>query len=223
MSVEEVSKPVVIDAQGSTVTVRNLKDSLRVVNSHKRLQVSDVAGNVSLDTRYSSVSLKQVKGNAEILSKSDRITLDDLGGALKLRGEGSSLRANTVAGPVDIVTTLKNVIVNDFTGPCKIANEYADVTLSTRAPVKGDITVKNRNGEIELFLPENASFLIDAIARNGRAESDFAALLPVEATGEVGMLRGKVNGGGPKIFLETEYSKIRLRKREAEAAKSSGN
>ncbi len=223
VSVEDVSKPVVIEARGSTVTVRNLKDNLKVTNSHKRVQVSDVAANVSLDTRYCNVSLKNIKGNAEILSKSDRITLDDLGGTLKVQGEGSSVRANTVAGPIDIATTLKDVIVNDFSGSCKITNEFADVTLSTRTPLKGDITVKNRNGDIELFLPENSSFLIEGTARNGRAESDFAGVSPVEATGDTGMLRGKVSGGGPKIVLETEYSKIRLRKRESESAKSSGN
>ena len=225
IDLEEISKPVVIDARGGQIVVRNLKESLKITARHsRRLQVSDVASSVVLNSSYSSPSLKNIKGNVEIDSKSDELALEGLQGFLKIRGEGSSVRVNTVAGPIDIVTTGKDVVVNDFGGSCKVTNEDGDVKLSTRNRLKGDVSIKNRRGAIDLFLPDDASFLVDAAARNGGgAESDFEGIVPVEAAGNIGMLKGKVNAGGPRIVLETEYNKIRLRKQGSEASKNSGN
>jgi hypothetical protein len=214
--VEKVSKPVVIDARGSQVTVQNVAAALKVTASHRRVKITDAESTVTLDTRYSSgIELSNIKGNVEITSNSDRVNADDLRGAFKARGTGSSFRINTVAGPVEIATTHKEVIVNDFSASCKVTNEYADVTLASGSLPKGDIEVHNRNGEIGLFLPEESAFQIEARTRDGRIVSNFPGLEPAEAGGERGRLQGRVRTGGPKIVLETEYSNIHVRTQES--------
>ena len=59
---------------------------------------------------------------------------------------------NTITGPIDIETSFKDVIVNEFAGACKVTNEHADVKLSSWERLNGDVTVKNRTGDIEVFL-----------------------------------------------------------------------
>jgi DUF4097 and DUF4098 domain-containing protein YvlB len=211
ISLQKISKPVVVEGRGSQITVHDLADTLKITASHQRVRVSDVASHVFAESRYSTLTLKNVKGNVDLASNSDRITAEEIGGSFKVQGQGSSVRANSVHGMLDVGTTLKEVIVNDFGNGCRIANEYADVTLSTHELGKGDVTVKNKNGDIELFLPDEAAFQIEAAAKNGRAESDFPDLAPAESAGDVGMLKGKVKDGGTKIQLETEYSNIRVR------------
>ena len=218
ISLERISKPVVVEGRGSEITVHELGDSLKVAARHQRVKISDVASDVFAESRYSTVTLKNVKGNVDLASNSDRITAEEIGGSLKVRGQGSSVRANNVSGLVDIGTTLKEVIVNDFGNGCTIANEYADVTLSTHTLGKGDVSVKNRNGDIELFLPNEAGFQIDASARNGRSQSDFPDLVPAESAGDTGILKGKVNDGGTKIDLQTEYGNIRVRVQGSESS-----
>ncbi len=216
VTVEKASKAVVIEAPGCQVTARNLSDSLKVATGHKRLQVVDVASNVSVDTRYASISLKEIKGNVDISSNTDRINLDTIGGSLKIKADGSGVQANTVGGPVEIFTTRKDVAVSNFNNGCNITDEYGNVTLSTDTLGKNGLTVKNRNGDIQLYLPENAAFQIEAVARNGRVDSDIPGLEPVQAPGDVGTLKGKFKSGGPKIVLDTEYSNIHLRTRGSE-------
>jgi hypothetical protein len=217
--IDKVSKPVVVDARGSTVTVQNVSAGLKITASHRRVKVSDVTGNVALDTRYATVSISNVKGNVDLTSNSDRINVDDLRGAFNARGTGSSVRAASIAGPVDISTTLKEVIVNDFSASCKVTNEYADVSLSADGPLQGAITAKNRNGNVELFLPEEAAFQIEATARNGRVDSGFPGLDTPERSGDSATLRASVRSGGPKVVLDTEYSNIRIRTRGNESRK----
>ena len=222
VSIDKVSKPVVVDGQGCQVTVRALSDSLRVNTSHKRVNISDVAANVNLDSRYANVTLKDIKGNVDIASNSDHINLDDIRGYLKVKADGSGVQANGVTGAVEITTTRKDVNVNNFSSSCKIFNEYGDVTLSTGSKIKGELNVKNRNGDIQLFLPESAGFQIDATARNGRVDSDFAGLEPAVSSSAVGTLKGRIKDGGAKIVLDTEYSNIHIRTREGESDNSPG-
>ena len=190
----------------------------KVVTSHKRVKISETASNVVLETRYANISLDDVKGNVDIASNNDRINLDNLGGYLKVRADGSSVQVNHVTGPVEIATTRKDVVVNNFEGTCSVTNEYGEVTLSTGTLARGGLTVKNRNGDVQLYLPADAQFQIEATARNGRVVTDFPGLEPVQGPGDVGTLKGKIKSGGPKIVLDTEYSSIRLRTREGEEA-----
>ncbi len=69
-----------------------------------------------------------------------------------------------------------------------------------------------------MILPDAAAFEIQANARNGRVDTDYAGLQPAEAPSGSGFLKGRVKSGGPKITLETEYGNIRLRAREGQVA-----
>ncbi len=209
LRIEKVSKPVVIEARGTQVRVDNLEDSLKIATSHRNVDISDVVSDVTVESSYATLTLKDIKGNLNITSNSDRISADDIRGHLQLRGRGSEVRVNGIKGVLDIQTTLRNVSVNDFADTCTITNEYATVSLSTRKLGNGDVTVRNRNGDVNLYLPEGASFVIDATARNGKVESDYSGLEPVR-NADVEMLKSKVKMGGTRIMLETDYSNIHI-------------
>ncbi len=207
--IERIDKAVVIDARGARVQAGNLKDGLKVNASNGSVDISDVASDVTVESRYATLTLKDIKGNIDIRSNSDRVSADNIRGRFQLKAQGSEVRVNGISGPLDIQTTLKDVIVNDFADACTIANEYAAVSLSTQSLGKGDVNVKDRNGDVDVFLPEGASFWIDAVARNGNVESDYSGLEPTRnANG--GMLKSKAKAGGPKIMLETDYSNIHI-------------
>jgi DUF4097 and DUF4098 domain-containing protein YvlB len=222
VSVEKVSQPVVINARGSQVTVSDLGSSLKLATSHRRVQVSGVATDVDAETSYLSATIKDIKGKTAVRSNSDRLTFEDIG-ALDVRAQGTAVTASNVNGPVDIETTMRDVELSDFSAACKVANQFGDITLSPKTLGKGEISVKGRNGAIELYLPEGAAFEIQANARNGRVVSDYAGLLPAEAGPDMGTLKGKVKSGGPKIMLDSEYGNIQLRTRGTEKAENRSN
>ncbi len=213
LKIEKVTKPVVITARGTQVQVADLQDSLKITTSHRDVDISGVASQVTIESRYANLKLKDIKGNIDIDSSSDNINADDVGGQFILKARGSGIRANGVRGPLDIRTTLKDVVINDFGDSCNISNEYAGISISSQKLGKGDVNVKNRNGDIELYLPEAASFLIDATARNGKIESDYAGLEPTR-NGNTGSLKSQVKSGGPKITVETDASDIHLYRSE---------
>jgi hypothetical protein len=208
--IENVTKPVVIDGRGTQVRVRDLKDTLKVTASHRTLDVSDVDAEVDLETRYCQLTLKNIGGNVDIRSNSDRVHAADVRGRFGLKARASSLRLNGVRGNIDIQTSLKNVIVNDLEGSCSIVNEYADVRLSALSLQAGEISVKNRNGSIDLTLPRDSSFAMEAVARNGRVESSYGGLEAPRNEGNNGVLQSRVQSGEARITLETEYGNISI-------------
>jgi DUF4097 and DUF4098 domain-containing protein YvlB len=221
ITIDKVSKAVVVDARGTQIVARNLSQSLTAKTSHRRVQVSDVESNVALETQYSTVSFKGVRGNVDVASNSDQITAEGIQGYFKVKGRGSRVRANSVTGPVDIQTTLKDVVVNDFSSGCSVTDEYGDVSLTAMRLDKAGVNVKTRNGDIELFVPRDAGFVIDATTRSGKVDSNIPDLAPA-AGGEpdVSTLKGRVKGGGPRITLETEYSNIRIRQKDSDSSRS---
>lgn len=210
ITVDEITGAVTIEARGSQVTARNLKGALTVTASHRSVRIAGVEAGVTLTSRYAQVNLREIRGDVKIDSSSDRLICEEIGGALRVKAKGSSVRAGLVQGPVEIESTLRDITVDDFAASCTVANEYARVRLTAAAVPKGDISVRNRNGDIELSLPPESSFEIDAATRNGSIDSEFPSLKPAAASGDSVTLKGAVRSGGPRIGLRTEYGNIRL-------------
>jgi hypothetical protein len=209
LSVQNVTKPVVIDARGAGIEIRDLKDSLKLITSHREVEISNIASQVSVDSSYATLNLKGIRGDINLNSSSDTVSADDIRGRFTMKARGSGLRANGIQGPLSIETTLKDVVINNFSDSCTVTNEYAGISLSSEKLGRGDVNVKNRNGSIEFFLPDGASFLIDATARNGKIDSDYEGLAPIRnANG--GSLKYRMKTGGPTITLETESSDIHV-------------
>jgi DUF4097 and DUF4098 domain-containing protein YvlB len=208
--IEEISKPVVIDARGTRVQVSDLKDSLKVTANYGNVDISEITSNITLESRNATVTLKEISGNIDINSNSDRISADEIRGRFTLKAQAGSARLNGISGPLNLQTTRTDIVVKDLAGGCDIINEYADVRVSIESLGKGDIHIKNQTGGIDLSLPDDASFSIDATARNGKIESDYAGLEPSGNQGNAGVLRSRVKAGGTKITLETDYSNIHI-------------
>ncbi len=210
LKIEDVSQPVTVDARGTDVNVASLKDSLKITASHRSVRVQDIASDVLLDTRYADLYLKDIRGNVQIQSDSDSIQADAVSGNLTMKGRGSGIRVNDTAGRLNIRTTLKDVIVGNLKGACSIENEYAGVSLSLGDPVREDVNIKNRNGGINLYLPQGADFSLNAVARQGKVESFYAGLGPAVMTDDTGTLESGKNSDGTRIMLVTEYGDIRI-------------
>ena len=222
LSVQHVTKPVVIDARGTQVQVRDLRDSLKIATSHRDVEISEVASQVSIESRYATLNLKAIAGDIDINSSSDSVSADDIRGRFVLKARGTGVRANGIRGPLSIQTTLKDVVINDFGDSCTIANEYAGISLAAESLGKGDVNVKNRNGNVELFLPGGASFLINATARNGKVESDYAGLTPTRSA-NTGTLKSRIKAGGPTITVETDSSDIHIYSTRGEGHKKTND
>ena len=75
----------------------------------------------------------------------------------------------------------------------------------------GDMQLSNRNSDVQIYLPDKASFQVDARSRGGEIESDFAAL-KIDNGDDQATASGTVGGGGPRLVINNEHGGIELRK-----------
>jgi hypothetical protein len=204
--IDGVSKPVVINASGENLTVRNLKSSLRITKNFGTVFISDVDSDVKLESRSAKLILKNLR-NIEIDSNSDNINADNIE-SFTLRSRTSPVLLNSTRS-VNIQAAFSNITINNLTGDCNIADEYANVSVSAQSLHKM-LRIKNRNGGIDLWLPPDASFGVTASALNGTILPNYPGLGFVRNEGGTTMLKSTVKNGGPAITLETEYGNIRF-------------
>src|SRR5260370_31586165 len=78
------------------------------------------------------------------------------------------------------------------------------------APPLGNVTVENRNGSVNVTVPEQAGFTVQAETTNGDLENDFS--LPTEGSDNRKNFGGTVGKGGSLIRLTTTQADVSLKK-----------
>ncbi|MDH5715522.1 MAG: DUF4097 domain-containing protein, partial [Candidatus Aminicenantes bacterium] len=116
-------------------------------------------------------------------------------------------------GSLVVETTNEPVSVEGFRGEVRIKTTNATIDLYTAVPLAGGIRAVNSNGNIQLSLPEEVSFQIEAIASEGSVNSDFqyTNLVFSQQEGST-FLTGTYREGGPQLYLKTEKGDIILKK-----------
>ena len=78
------------------------------------------------------------------------------------------------------------------------------------------MNLENRNGSVQVTLPEDAKFNVQAASADGEINSDFQ--LSVTNAGDRSVASGTVNGGGPLLNIVAEKGDITVHKAGANAA-----
>ncbi len=212
IELEDIGGKAQIDGKGSRVTILHAADDVHISNSHKSVVAIDLRKALTIDTSYSNVELSRITGPVEIRAAHSEISAKEIEDGIKVQGRGALVALAKVKGELDIETSLRSVSVDDFTGPLTILNEYGEVSVETSPDPKGPVRISNKNGEIDISIPQSANCFLSAQAAGGEIVSDFGPP-PLESEGRVSLLETKVGSGGPQIELQTTQARIHIRKR----------
>jgi DUF4097 and DUF4098 domain-containing protein YvlB len=129
------------------------------------------ATRLELATSNGSVAVRDISGGVEARTSNGPVTLDGVAGALVIETSNAPVSVSA-ADPVALAAHTSNGGIT-FDG----------------ALLPGDTTLETSNGPVELLLPADAAFTIDAATSNGKARSEFAvdgAYMESELQGTVG-------------------------------------
>jgi DUF4097 and DUF4098 domain-containing protein YvlB len=201
------------------------------VNAHMRggdARIVRVSGNVNLEGRGSEITIAEVGGTAYLTGdffgairmeriagvarfRSTRTDMEvgKLDGALMM--EGGELRADRIGGPFSITTRSKDIELAEVAGNIRVVTSNGQVVVRPGVVPIGNIEVQNRRGDVELILPSQAGFELEARTRDGKIRSDFSEVNVNEERRE-SRASGKVGAGASKVSVETEDGSIEIRK-----------
>jgi hypothetical protein len=183
IDVGEGSGSVTLDTSGGTIRAAWAIGAIRADTS---------GGNIYLDGSETSVYADTSGGNIEIERSNGRVDADTSGGSIQIRQAVGPIRADTAGGRIDAELAA-------FSG-----DRDASVELSTAG---GDVTIR---------IPSNhgADIVADLeVSRRGRGDyriyTDFPLSIQEDDDGDI-RGSGEINGGGDRIFLETNNSDINI-------------
>jgi DUF4097 and DUF4098 domain-containing protein YvlB len=209
------------DLDNILVSMTQEQDTVRIKASvAEGLRTGNRAAHVKLQVPAGSIlELKTTNGNVDAVGRM---------GDIEVRSSNGEISARQPIGRLHLVTTNGKIVVEGGAGPLDLETSNGDVDIESDKgivnartsngtvrfrgkPENGDHSLKTTNGSIEMALPGNLEFTVDARTSNGTVFCAF----PVERSddGRKNHLKGVV-GEGSKINLKltTTNGAITIRK-----------
>ncbi len=186
-----------LHTEGGDVTAGEITGNTTVKTSGGKLAFKNLEGTLTANTSGGSIEVEDCRGSIEIETSGGDITMADGTGTLAAKTSGGQIDVRNFSGDTEVRTSGGNLSLERITG--KIIGKR----LETSA------------GNIDVSLPTTATMDIDARTSVGEVFSR----LPLE-TSDVDRehLRGKLNGGGKSVKLETSAGNITIEPSSSEIA-----
>jgi hypothetical protein len=207
-SIEDVTGNVKLNQEKGSVKVEQVTGDVHVEGRMNEVSVADVKGAAQLDGEFQE-SVKLARISKTVVFKSSRTDMEFAGMEGTLDLDSDELHAEQVSGPLHLTTRSKNVHLDEISGDVRLQDDDGTVEVAMRT--LGNVQIDNRNGDLQLSLPQNASFHLDARTRDGEIESEFPELR-VNNDDHESKASGSVGSGTAHIVLNNEHDGIEIRK-----------
>ncbi len=208
VSVEQVTGDASVHLKHGSLTAKKITGNVSVDGTVNDSTISDVGGTLTLTgTYWGDMQLARIAKQTHFSSSRTDLQFARLDGEFNM--EPDSLHATTITGPFKLDTRSKSVHLDDVSGDVHIDNRNASVEVRPKGPL-GNIDVSNVHGEIDVNLPANAGFQLDAQSIGGVVQSDFS--VSVDNSGRNATAKGTVGKGGPEVRLKADHGTIQIRK-----------
>jgi hypothetical protein len=227
--VSGIHAPVTVNSNRGSVDLSGLVGDVtaHIHNDHAAFSAHSITGAVALDGRTGDLNVSDINGSVSMNGDFFGTThVEHVTGAVhfhtsrtdfqfaRLDGEmeldtGSDLRADQIVGPVILTTRQRNITLERVQGAVQVGNRDGSVTVTSTSPL-GAVDITNHHGSVEVGLPENAGFTVQASTHRGDLENDFA--LGKMGSSENPSIDGTVGRGGPMVKIATSDGDVTVRK-----------
>jgi DUF4097 and DUF4098 domain-containing protein YvlB len=196
---------------GGSISIDDLEGEVRSKTSGGSLRFGHIQGPVWGRTSGGSIRLADCIGRADIKTSGGSISIGEVDGDIVVHTSGGSIRIDRATGSVMAKTSGGSITVEEVMGEIEARTSGGSVVARiTRQPQKNCL-LRTSGGNVVVYLADNIAVDVDAETSGGYIKTE----LPITVQGKVGKtkLQGKMNGGGPELFLRTSGGNIHLRKK----------
>jgi Toastrack DUF4097 len=204
-----------LHTEGGDVAAAEVTGNVNVKTSGGKLAFKHLEGTLSANTSGGSIEVANCLGPIKIETSGGDITVADGTGTLDARTSGGRIEVRNFTGDTEVRTSGGNLSLQSITG--KIIGKTSGGSIQASIPddIGGDVKLQTSAGNIDVSLSATAPVDIDARASVGKIFSH----LPLETTDvDSEHLRGKLNGGGKSVKLETSAGNITIQPSSSELA-----
>ncbi len=141
------------------------------------MAVNGISG-VTIDTGGGNLDIEDIHGPVDVHTENGDITGNTLTGSMVLEvGNGGSIRLNNVHGSLKAVSHNGDVVVRGaaLSGTSVMETNYGSVLFDGSIDPQGTYTLKTISGNVNLTLPDNAAFQLEATTGSGSVSNEFGS------------------------------------------------
>ncbi len=232
--VSDVMGDVELASDRADVRLARLAGNARLVIGRSDLiRASDVKGKIDLQGRGADLELENIAGQVTITGGyTGSLDFKNLAKPLQMEGARNTelhveavhgrismdlgqLSASDITGPIRMVTGSRDVKVEKFTHSLELETQRGDVELTPGHIPLPVIDVKSGTGRVDLVLPAQAAFDLQATAEHGETVNDFGTPIEQVNEGRSSTLKGRI-GNGPTIRVTANRGSVSVRKEGSE-------
>jgi DUF4097 and DUF4098 domain-containing protein YvlB len=200
-----------LNTAGGSITVPDITGKLTCKTAGGSLRLGRIEGPVNGQTAGGSINLAGGTEAATLHTAGGSIHVGETAGNLEAETAGGSIHIKKANGHVKAQTAGGSIELEAVSGKIHAQTSGGSVTATLAGQPKDDCELTTSAGNITLTLPGDAAVDVDAETSGGRVISD----LPTTVQGELhrSSLKGKINGGGPRMHLRTSAGNVHIRKK----------
>jgi TM2 domain-containing membrane protein YozV/predicted Ser/Thr protein kinase len=214
VTLEQTGNTISITAQDPEILrSRSIWNWLSGPNLSDHYEIT-VPRNFTVQSKTSGGDMKvaDIRDSVTITTMGGRLDCQDIGGNLDGKTMGGDVQAADCKGKLHVETMGGNITIDGFSGPdIQATTEGGSVSADFAVAPTADCEMSTSGGNVTARLPETAAVTLDAHTEGGSANCDF----PITPGNEFAnaTLKGPINGGGPKLKMETVGGNIEVLKR----------
>lgn len=217
MRLQDIQGNVNLETRRSDlVRCTDVKGTINLRGHGSDVELVKVDGQVIISGDYDgTVSLRELAKPIRIENLRTELNVQQLPGEIRL--DRGNLSIQNAVGPVKLSTHATDVNVEGFSDGLELVVDKGDIDLTPARLPLGKMVVHTRSGNIELALPQTATFALTASTDHGEIDNQFGDALKERTQGRGARLEGAI-GTGPDLTLTTDRGSITVRKSSPEEA-----
>lgn len=220
-----------VSAQTSAGDIRagNLQGNINLISSAGDVEVENVQGNqINIHTSAGDINTGNLEGHISLDTSAGDVEMGDVKaeGLLKIHSSAGDIQAqNIYADEVDIDSNAGTIQIEHLEGDSKLESNAGNIQVDTAS---GALNASTNAGDIDVTLAQNtpADLRTNVGGITITVPQDFHADIDLKGSDVTmsdrnqfsgtytnGLIQGKYDGGGAKVFAHSELGDIRLERK----------
>ena len=198
-----------VDTSGGWIEIDEIAGSVDARTSGGSIRTGRLGGKSTLKTSGGSINVDGASAELLAHTSGGSIEIGDTTGTVEAKTSGGSIRLGRVTGEVVARTSGGNIRVEDAAGSVDASTSGGSIHAQISRQPQGDSKLSTSGGGVVVTLAPSIAVDLDAHASGGGVSSDVP--ITVQGRQDDDSLRGKINGGGPKLVLRSSGGGVRVK------------
>lgn len=213
----DVSGDFLATSGGGTYQIGRVSGTVKILTNSGEIHVASAGAGADLKTSGGDIQIGPVVGDLKAQTLAGDIRAGAVSGSISVETSGGDIRVDRVGASAGARTGGGDIVLPSVRGGLEAQTGGGDVRVAiVTREVKGGVSIRDSGGDVTLTLPsdfrgEVSLEVRDADAQETLIRSDFPEIA-VTRQHDTQRASGVLNGGGPKVVVQTHSGSIRLRK-----------